>query len=207
MADDDLHLNYDVSAELFKAQNEFSWTTQQLPEDDMATARKEALARIDAIFTSGDSVEMARSIVGNPQSPIAAEIEALIDKMKAKHGDVPETQKEANERKEEAAKEISGALLGGAAALGAAGVAASQSQDQGGGFLSSLFGANDKYLAGPSALLPASAAHDIATVEHIGGALAQHVQDIIPLDESPSAQQPSHGIPGKIQNQQQGVGV
>jgi len=199
----DAHTLHDAGDMIRQAENERSHTTQQLSEEDMVTARADALSRIDQIFADGNSIEMARNIVGNPQSPIVGEIDALIDKMKSKHGDVPETQTEANHRKEEAAKEISSAL-GVAAAVGAAAAGAASQQQENSGFLSSLFGSNDKYLEGPSAILPPSAALE---AEQMGGMLAQHVQDIVPLNDSPSAQNPTHGIPGKIQNQQQGVGV
>lgn len=185
------------------AMNNRSHATQQLSEDEMASIRTAALMQISQIFTDGNSVEMARSVVGNAQSPIAGEIEALIERVKSKHGNVPETQVEADQRKAEEAQAITGALVGAPVML-ATGVAA-------GGMLAGMFSGpkEEQYKQGAGALLADSGA--AAQADSIGAFLmgSGNIMGANAISDgmSPSNVQMTHGIPAQQRSQQTVMGA
>ncbi len=184
--------------------NERSHATQQLSKEEMHDQRTAARNMISGIFTDGNSVQMARSIISSQFPSMAGELDNLIDREKVKHGNVPETQAEADQRKAEEAAKISSALLGGA---GLSSFGQEPDEDKGPTFsFSSLFGSNSKYLAGPSALLPAAAFGAISAAEELGSTLSRHVEDILALDASPSAQSPTLGIPSIQRDREQARG-
>ncbi|GEM_PF-6020665 len=193
----DAHTMQDVGDMIAAAENELSHATQQLSKEEMEQQRVAARVLINQIFTDGNSTEMAKNMVAAQYPAMAGELDSLVEREQSRHGDVPETQAEADQRKEEAAKENSGALIGGAALL-AGGAALA------GGFLAGMFGGdNEKYKEGAGALLGANAPDATHQANLMGALLANHVQGVASTDQQPNGV--THGIPGKVQ--QQGTGI
>lgn len=190
----DPHVIKDVGDMIAEAQNQQSHASQTLSEEEMTALRSKAKAEIEQIFSTGDSVEMARGIVGNPQSPIAAEIEELIERAKMKYGDVPETQAEADQRKEEAAQEIRDAMIGKPAQLAGGVTALASLKEMLAGF------------SGGAAVM--GLANQQEEVRHAGqGILNGGLQEITDLGKSfsPKDAQVTHGIPGKQRSKEAGI--
>lgn len=99
---------------IIEEMNQRSHATQSFDKEYAEERRKNARDLVSQTFSNGGSVEYANELLGAQYPELAMEFSSIVEQQKTKHGNVPETKEEAEQRKQEAHQQA-GQLLGGMA--------------------------------------------------------------------------------------------